>query len=141
MSDESDLHRRVTLIEANNETIRRDQEMLRKNQEDITRDLKEMSSNLNEVTNNLALLVNNTSHLTEAVDRLAAMSEKAHQIELDLTVMKSRTDTINKLWDTVDIMKAKLDSQSTITSGIKWVAGSVMTGAIGLILIHLFGGK
>lgn len=139
MSDETDLHKRVTLIEAHNDTIRREQENLKKTQEDITKDLKEMSSNMNELSNNMSLLVNNVSHLTNAVDKLAVLAEKAHTIELDLTIMKSRTESIGKLWDTVDIMKAKLDSQSTITSGIKWVAGSVMTGAIGLILINLFG--
>ena len=139
MEQQDELDRRVTLIEVTHENLKRDHENLRKNQEDITKDLKEMSSNMNELSNNMSLLVNNVSHLTNAVDKLAVLAEKAHTIELDLTIMKSRTDSIGKLWDTVDIMKAKLDSQSTITSGIKWVAGSVMTGAVGLILIHLFG--
>lgn len=136
---DDDIHKRLTTVEIAHESIKKDQETLRKNQEDIVKDLKQMASNLNEVSGNLSLLVNNVQHLTDSVSKLAEIADKSHQIELDLTIMKSRTDTITKLWDTVDLLKSKVESQSTITAGIKVVAGSVITGAIGLILIHLFG--
>lgn len=137
--NEDDISKRLSVIEINHTLLEREQETLKKNQEDITKDLREVSSNLNRVSSEMSLLVNNVSHLTDAIEKLSLITEKASKIELDLSVMRSRTESINKLWDIVDVLKARVDVQGTITNTVKTVAGVILVGAIGLILNHLFG--
>lgn len=137
---EDEFNRRLTTIEIANEVMKKDQESLKKNQEDIVSDLKSMAHNLNEVTSNLSLLVNNTTYLTAAVDKLTSIADKNQRIEIDLVEMRSRTESLKKLWSYYDKLKERVDVQGTVSKGTTFVAGSTVIAVIALLVSTLGGG-
>lgn len=139
MESPDEIYKRLAKVEANHENIRTEQEYLRRNQEAIAQDLRITSDNLVQISKDINTLVNNLNHLTKAVDKLAEITDKAHNIELDLALMKNRTESINKLWNTVDDLKQRVEKQDTVTLAVKVFAGAVMVTGVGLVLTYLFG--
>ena len=124
MSD-GDLYKRVERLEASHDII--------------ARDLRETSDSLKQVAADMSVLVNNVSHLTDAVNKLATITDKTQRIEIDLVEMRSRTESLKKLWSNYDKLKERVDIQSTVSKGVTFVAGSTVIAVIALLVSTLGG--
>ena len=124
MSD-GDLYKRVERLEASHDII--------------AKDLRETSDSLKQVASDMSVLVNNVSHLTDAVNKLATVTDKTQRIEIDLVEMRSRTESLKKLWSNYDKLKERVDVQSTVSKGVTFVAGSTVIAVIALLVSTLGG--
>lgn len=124
MSD-GDLYKRVERLEASHDII--------------AKDLRETSDSLKQVAADMSVLVNNVSHLTDAVNKLATVTDKTQRIEIDLVEMRSRTESLKKLWSNYDKLKERVDIQSTVSKGVTFVAGSTVIAVIALLVSTLGG--
>ena len=124
MSD-GDLYKRVERLEASHDII--------------AKDLRETSDSLKQVAADMSVLVNNVSHLTDAVNKLATITDKTQRIEIDLVEMRSRTESLKKLWSNYDKLKERVDIQSTVSKGVTFVAGSTVIAVIALLVSTLGG--
>lgn len=131
--------KRISMLEAANENIKEAQVSLKENQELISRDLRETSNSLRALTNDIGILVTNVTHLTDAISSLKSIIDKTHAIEKDLVEMKTRTDSINRLWEGYESLREKVDSGSVVTSATKYIAGAIAVAAITLIVAKLGG--
>jgi hypothetical protein len=118
-----DLHRRVESLEVSHK--------------EIVKELKESNKitndSINKLTSDVNVLVTTVSHLTHSIENMARVIDRTHQIELDLVELKSRTSTIKKLWDTVDVLKEKVQAQGTVASVIKIIGSTVLISSVALV--------
>lgn len=135
--DARDLNKRVSQIEASQETLKNKHNALKESQDHIAKDLKETSDALRTLTNDIGVLVNNVSHLTDAISNLHKIIDRTHKIEIDLVEMKSRTDSINRLWDGFEDIKSKVDNNNVISAGVKFVVGAVVLAVVAVIFNKL----
>lgn len=121
MSD--DLYRRIKSLE--------------ESQSDLAKELRsstiDTNQSINKLTNDINLLVSNVSHLTQSIESMSKIIDRTHQIELDLVTVKNRTDSMKKLWDTVDDLKDKVAAQSPISNAVKIIGVTVLTSSVALI--------
>lgn len=138
MLEARDLNKRVAHVEASQESLKNAQTALKETQDGIARDLKETSDALRLLTNDIGVLVNNVSHLTDAISNLHKIIDRTHKIEIDLVEMKSRTESINRLWDGYEDIKTKVDNNNVISSGVKFVLGAMVLAISAIVFNKIF---
>lgn len=123
-------------------------EGIKATQEAITKDMKETTSALRLMTTDLSVLVTNVGHLTDAIKKLHQVVDRTQQIELDLVFMKTRTKSLEKLWEEVDTIKKERNTEQregakdkVIIRAVQIFAFLVASAGTGMIMANLWGGS
>lgn len=141
-----DMWKRVVDLEHEASTNKNEIRSLRESHNAIAKDLKDTSSALRQMTTDLSVLVTNVGHLTDAVTKLHQVVDRTQQMELDIVYMKTRTQTIERLWDSVDTIRTEIDTSkqrasvhNVVIRAVQVVGASAALAVIGIVITKILG--
>lgn len=137
----SDYTSRIAVIEQKQRHYEERQDQLRSNQEEISRDMKETSGSLRRLAADISVLVANVGHLTSAVEKIHESTNTLRSVEIELANLRAEASSVGKLWEQINIIKTKVDSQNIVIRAGQVLAGAGSVSLVGIAAARLFGGS
>lgn len=141
-----DMWKRVVDLEHEASTNKNEIKSLRESHDAIAKDLRDTSSALRQMTTDLSVLVTNVGHLTDAVTKLHQVVDRTQQMELDIVYMKTKTQTVERMWDALDEVRNEINTSkqrasvhNVVIRAVQVVGASAALAVIGIAITKIMG--